>query len=133
MEYNELLDWYKDEIKIDKLRYPFKVYAKNFENEDIAKQSIDNVCNYIIDNFENICKAICNKLLDIKNESWLDDDEDPLDKDFFIKILNKIDSISINSDLSSIIYFDDNNLFWGTLIEVRLNKNLEIVDIDLSK
>ena len=34
MEYNELLDWYKDERKIDKLKYEFKIYVKNSESEE---------------------------------------------------------------------------------------------------
>jgi len=133
MEYNELLDWYKDERKIDKLKESFKVYIKNSESEEIAKINIDNVCNFLNDNYENICNIVTDKMLNEKNENWLDDDEEPLTRDYFIKILNKIDSISINNDLTTNIYFDDNNLFWGTLIEVNLNKDLHITNVGLVK
>lgn len=133
MEYNELLDWYKDEIKIDKSKHEFKVYVKNSESEEIAKINIDNVCNFLNTNFENICNIIADALLKEKNEKWLDDDEDVLSREYFIKILNKIDSISINDDLTTTIYFDDNNLFWGTLIEVNLDKDLHIINVGLVK
>lgn len=133
MEYNELLDWYKEERKINNLKNAFKIYVKNSESEEIAKTNMDNVCNFLNNNYENICNIVTDNLLKEKNENWLDDGEEPLNREYFLRILNKIDSISINNDLTTSIYFNDNNLFWGTLIEVSLDKDLHIINIGLVK
>lgn len=57
------------------------------------------------------------KLLQLKNEYWLDEDEKILTKNKFKSRL-KLDSISINEDGTFDFWLDDGNLFLGHTIQV---------------
>jgi hypothetical protein len=62
-----------------------------------------------------------NQLLDLKNDVWLDEDEEELSADAFTTCMS-IDSISFEEDGSFQIWYADGDLFWGHSITVSCNQ-----------
>jgi hypothetical protein len=70
------------------------------------------------------------ELLPLKNESWLDDDESPLNASQF-KSRMTLQSISIHPDGEFEFWHDDGDLFWGHSIQISgsLDEGLTQADI----
>lgn len=60
------------------------------------------------------------ELLELKNDTWLQDDETPLSKEDFIERM-VLESITFNRDGSFDFWHDDGDMFWGHSIEVAGN------------
>ena len=76
-------------------------------------------------------EKICEELLEVKNESWLDEDERPLTtKEFISKIY--VESITINNTDEFQMCFNDGDIFWGHAITVEsdLKRNIENIGIE---
>ena len=70
------------------------------------------------------------KLLELKNDSWLEEDEKEVtEKEFKERI--KFAGLHIFSE-SANFYFDDDDLFWGHTIEVTVNQKLEFTNADIT-
>ena len=70
------------------------------------------------------------KLLHLKNETWLEEGEVPLSPEKF-KAQMKIHSITISSDGSIEFWYDDGDLFWGHLIRISgsIDEGLKQADV----
>ncbi|MGA9520096.1 MAG: DUF2262 domain-containing protein [Myxococcaceae bacterium] len=60
------------------------------------------------------------KLLGRKNDSWLDEDEDPLTSDEF-KARMQLTALDFSGDGGVTFWHDDGDLFWGHAIEIDMN------------
>ena len=107
-----VVTYYPDELTID-------------ENDFIA--GINDRMYWIYKNKNEIDNIIIDRLLSLKNEDWLTDDEEVLSKNEFIKRI-KVASIMFFDDLSLEIMFDDGGLFWKHVIVVRLDKDKNLTD-----
>ncbi|ULC60448.1 DUF2262 domain-containing protein [Flaviramulus sp. BrNp1-15] len=86
--------------------------------------------NWISKNKNEINSQIAKKLLPLKNQSWLNDNESIItERDFINRI--KLGSILFFGDLSSELVYDDGNLFWGHQIVADLNKKNELTNVDI--
>lgn len=70
------------------------------------------------------------KLLNLKNESWLDEDEKELTAEEF-KSKMKLESITFESDGSFDFWHNDGDLFWGHAIQISGNLNDGLTDADI--
>ena len=70
-------------------------------------------------------------MLSLKNETWLEEDEEPLTKERFAEIIT-LKSIAAYSDGSLTLYFDDNDIFWGHSIVVNVKKNHVLHDASIA-
>lgn len=70
------------------------------------------------------------ELLQLKNESWLDGDEDPVSASEFLESMI-LESITVNSEGGIEFLHDDGDLFWGHAIQVwgNVETGLEGADI----
>lgn len=57
-------------------------------------------------------QAIVAELLPLKNDTWLEEDEAPLEAEEFLRRLT-VSSVAVGGDGSFDFYFDDGDLFWG--------------------
>ncbi|WP_343632913.1 DUF2262 domain-containing protein [Fluviicola sp.] len=71
------------------------------------------------------------QLLELKNESWLDEDENELTQQDFTERLIQVETITYNTDGSLTIWFDDNDLFWGHGIAVELDEHLNCTEANI--
>lgn len=82
-------------------------------------------------NLDEIREFAGRKLLELKNESWLDEDENELTQQDFTERLIRVESITYNVDGTLTIWFDDNDLFWGHGIAVELDKYLNCSEANI--
>lgn len=92
---------------------------------------VNEKLNWLGAHREKVEEAIADKLLELKNESWLDENEKPVSKKAFMKRLT-IESIEFYHDSSAQLWFDDGDLFWGHAVTIDLTENLELEDATLS-
>jgi len=99
--------------------------------EEITKEKMPKTVT--IKNLDFIKKAkeySAHKLLELKNDSWLEEDEKEVtEKEFKERI--KFAGLHIFSE-SANFYFDDDDLFWGHTIEVTVNQKLEFTNADIA-
>ena len=70
------------------------------------------------------------KLIELKNDSWLEEDEKEVTEKEF-KERMRFTGLHIFSE-SANFYFDDDGLFWGHTIEVTVNQKLEFTNADIA-
>ena len=103
--------------------------------EEIHKEILNRNMD-ILKDFPLLCCLIekvkdytTHKLLKLKNDLWLEEDEKEVTKKDF-KDRMKFTGLYIFSE-SANFYLDDSNLFWGHTIEVTVNQNLKFVDANI--
>lgn len=64
------------------------------------------------------CEVAAATLLAVKNESWLNEGEQPMSEAQFMRKM-KLESITVEEDGSFDFWFEDGDIFWGHSIEVR--------------
>ncbi len=79
---------------------------------------------------QRINEYAADQLLALKNENWLEDDEEPLTPAAFISHMT-LESISIEEDGGFTFWHDDGDLFWGHTIQISgsLEEGLKFADI----
>jgi hypothetical protein len=70
-------------------------------------------------------------LLDLKNEVWLQGEEDPLTAEEFTRRLS-LYAVEIDSDGCATLYFADDGIFAGHSISVYLDADGELWDTKLA-
>lgn len=63
---------------------------------------------------------VVQELLELKNDNWLDDDEDEVSPEEFVERI-WISSVSVQENGDFVFWYDDGNLFWDHAIEVEGN------------
>lgn len=121
---------YKEKDKAYKLVKENIEYYFSADNKAELKKVKDIFLNIeIIDFIEKAKDYAAKKLLKLKNDLWLEDDEKELSKKEF-KTRMEFTSLYVFRE-SANFYFDDGDLFWGHTIEVNVNKNLEFTDANI--
>ena len=64
------------------------------------------------------CEFAVATLLAVKNESWLNEGEEPMSEAQFMRKM-KLESITVDEDGSFDFWFEDGDIFWGHSTEVR--------------
>jgi len=130
--FREAPDTVLDEIK----QKSYKLVKEDIEyyfsadNKEELKKVKDIFSNIeIINLVEKAKEYTVKKLLKLKNDLWLEEDEKEVTKKEF-KARMKFTSLYVFSE-SANFYFDDGDLFWGHTIEVNVNQNLEFTDANI--
>ncbi|CAJ0716673.1 hypothetical protein LMG6871_01873 [Ralstonia edaphis] len=80
---------------------------------------------------EKVRDFAASRLLDLKNGSWLDDDEAPLAASDFVRKVS-IQSVVVDADGACEFWLDDGALFWGHSIVVRGSLSEGLVDAEIA-
>ena len=121
--YDKKLNAYK--LFKEEIEYYFS--ADNKEELKKVKNIFSNI--ELTQFIEKAKEYTAHKLLKLKNDLWLKEDEKEVTKKDF-KNRMKFTSLYVFSE-SANFYFDDGNLFWGHTIEVTINQNLEFIDANI--
>lgn len=70
------------------------------------------------------------KLLELKNDTWLGEDESEFTESQFIEKMS-LSTISFETDGSMTFWFDDGDLFWGHTISVTVDENDQLIDAEI--
>lgn len=119
-----LVNMFRNKVEI--IYDPSELIIK--EGDFISK--INEKLNWIINNENEINNEIANKLLGLKNESWLEENESELSERKFIKKI-KLVAINFFDELSSELIFDDGGLFWEHEIVVDLDTNNALTAVNI--
>ena len=99
-------------------------YYFSADNKEELKKVKNIFSNIELTQFiEKAKEYTAHKLLKLKNDLWLEEDEKEVTKKDFKERI-KFTSLYVFSE-SANFYFDDGDLFWGHTIEVTINQNLE--------
>ena len=121
--YDKKLNAYK--LFKEEIEYYFS--ADNKEELKKVKNIFSNI--ELTQFIEKAKEYTAHKLLKLKNDLWLEEDEKEVTKKDF-KDRMKFTSLYVFSE-SANFYFDDGDLFWGHTIEVTINQNLEFIDANI--
>lgn len=106
--------------------YNIAVFDLNSDEAETATSLANSVCNWLNKNLNKVKLYASAELLPVKNDEWLEEDEDLVTEDIFTETI-ELSSVMIFSDGSFEVYFNDNDLFWGHSIKVDINDQYDFV------
>jgi hypothetical protein len=130
LRYEEEYDWYKGQIKVR--QSDVSIQLSTDEEGEVAS-SLKRATNFVgeLGNHAELAKEYAaQKLLELKNETWIDDDEQPLTTEQFQQRM-VLESISIDSEGEISFYHNDGDLFWGHCILVTMDSANNFIDADI--
>ena len=89
------------------------------EEMEISKETLAAVMEIIDEAEENARKYAAQELLDTKNKSWLEKDEQPLTAGEFSERLILTDVVAMGDIVQ--FWFEDDDMFWGHSVRIDLN------------
>lgn len=98
--------------------------------ESVFINELNQKLNWINKNENEINSVIAEKLLPLKNEGWIEENERKISKQEFVNRI-KLTSIIVFDDTSLELVYNDGNLFWKHQIIVDLNKENKITDVNI--
>ena len=101
------------------------------DEERNATVLANEISNWMDTNINPTKQYAATELLQLKNESWLEEDEVPLTESEFIENIN-IESILAFSNKSFKIFFTDNDIFWGHAIAVAIDRDLNFNGVNIA-
>jgi hypothetical protein len=113
--YTKKIEWDNKNVELNIEKYKGKRLSDAFitANEFIREQIMWD---------QKVKKFAANKLLKLKNEEWLEENEKEITLEQFVERIN-VENINIFSRKRFEIYFDDGDIFWGH--EIIVSGNLE--------
>jgi len=131
LTFNKETDCFEGSLILNNKSYDLSV--SDFEINERAKAEIlaIKISGWIKVNLEKSKEFVAEKLLKLKNEDWLLENEKPLGREKFIESI-EFDGILAFSGGNFEIYFKDNNLFGGHTIIVDINESFEFEDVNIA-
>lgn len=130
LEWDNNLRWYRGRLQIADLS--FRLSLNPEEGTDVthallrAKQVVGDFARYRA----MAAEYAVSELLDLKNSTWLDDDERPITAEEF-KARMRLESITVESDSSTTFWHDDGDLFYGHSIQVSIDADDHCTGVDI--
>lgn len=109
------------------------VTVSDFEEKDIEAATIlsNKILSWFTINRNKVMEfAATDDLLKLKNEVWLEEDEDEITKEEFINRI-VLENISIYSDGNFDVWYGDGDIFWGHAVKVNISKDFQFVESDM--
>ena len=135
LTYNDKLEWYEGKFKVENKVIEVSVY--NAEPNEFEKliSFADKQINSKF--YEEMLLKMESKMIELKNDAWLGEDEETGEDEPPITIENFRKRISISSivfydDCTSSIYCNDDDIFWGHSIDISVDKNGKFKDANLA-
>jgi hypothetical protein len=121
LRYEQEYDWYEGKLRIQHLEIAIQLSTDEANSVASALKRATNLVGEL-ENYAQLAKEYAAEgLLEIKNETWIDDDdEEPLTPAQFQQRMI-LESISIDSDGEVSFYHNDGDLFWGHCILVTMD------------
>ncbi|MEM7477362.1 MAG: DUF2262 domain-containing protein [Planctomycetota bacterium] len=119
---NRSVNWFEGEATWNKQRVRVTFPVDEEQAHGVALKAAESLWLDQAKWKERIEKYAAEKLLAVKNDIWLEDDEPQVTSEQFIARMT-LTSISFDSDGGFEFWFDDGDLFWGHSIMVSGNLN----------
>ena len=130
LRYSNQYDCYEGQINFQQLQISISL---DMDDEGVT-EALLNKANDLVMGLENYAENTkyyaVEKLLELKNEGWLDENEEPLTpKQFKTRMVLKSISIWLEGDVE--FYHNDGNLFLGHCILITMDKSDRFIDADI--
>lgn len=76
------------------------------------------------------CRYAAEQLLEVKNDSWLDEDEEELTEEEFAQRMT-LESLTLDEDGEVTLWYEDGDLFWGHSICIRRSQKGEWLSAEM--
>lgn len=116
---NRSIDWFEGK-SIWKGKNIDIFFAGDLNKINKTESNADKILSKQIEIDKYIKQEICKELLPLKNESWLDENEEKITEEEFVSKIS-LDSIIVNNEDDYVMNFYDGNIFWGHCIVVEAN------------
>lgn len=132
--YNENFEWYEGKIEINKKIVELSI---QYCSPKKLEKALSFINDFLISNsIPKILFEMSEKMTELKNENWLDIDENTGKEEEKInseEFRNRIyiESIVFQDDCSSTIYCSDDTIFWGHTIEINVDKKGNFIGANL--
>lgn len=132
--YHEKLDWYEGELNINGSFCNIYLHYSNPEQfEKLAAFAEIQIGKKL---YEEMLLSAEIPMIELKNDSWLEEDEEtgeeqPITAEEFRQRVS-IESIVFNENGSSSIFCNDDDIFWGHSIEIRVDEKGEYKSANLA-
>ena len=129
-QYNSEFNWYESSRQINGIQAKIYVSDKEVKEVEALNNRLNQAMDWVKNDFELIKKYCADNLLELKNESWADSEEEQVTEEEFKNLL-LLESIKIESDGRLELIFQDGDLFWGHLIVVRSDADYKLNYADI--
>jgi hypothetical protein len=131
LEYDKRLDWYSTKLALDGESVDLRIHCDGAAGEPPALSHAARMVGKV----KELCRAAkecaVRDLLDLKNDTWLDEDEPEVDAEQF-KRLMRLEGIVVYGDGSAEFYHLDGDLFWGHCILVHMDASERFDKADIA-
>lgn len=105
----------------------------DFDKNDYgqAKALALKLKDWLENNLSKAKEYAASKLLKIKNENWLSEQEKPISSNKFVELI-EFEGVLVFAEGSFEIYFNDHDLFGGHTIIVDINEKFEFEDANIA-
>lgn len=127
LRYSNQYDWYEGQINFQQSQISISL---NMGDEGVTEALLNKANNLVIrlENYaENAKNYAVERLLKLKNEVWLDDNEEPLTPEQF-KTRMVLESINVYPEGDVELYHSDGDLFFGHYILVEMDSSDRFLD-----
>ena len=124
------IGYYESSVEVGGARIAVRVAAEVFDDKPRAGALLDEVIGVVERERERVLGQVVEELLEDKNDGWLRDGEAPLSEQDFRRKL-ALEAIAIGPGGEIELSLDDDGMFWGHLIVVKLDSAYRLVRVDL--
>lgn len=124
--YEELLKGYVGSIELSEMPLKINLVADSTQVESLGNKLIDFLES---EAFEDAFIEGLEKLLEIKNKDWLNDDEAAYTLEEFCDFVS-LDAIVMYSDKIE-LYTDDLELLWRNRAILKYDANYQLIDVEI--
>jgi len=128
--WDDNVSWYSGKVASGGIVVEVSLTGDNYGSVEIAlaraRSVVQNIRHYV----ELARKHAVDNLLDLKNDNWLEEDEEPLTPGSFMDRMT-LQSMVFSSDGSVRFYHHDGNLFYGHCIEIGIDVHDNCVGADI--
>lgn len=131
LRYNSEYDWYEGQVTFRQLQIPI---CLDTDDEGKIESVLSRVNHFVIQLEQYSEKAkdyAVNKMLELKNSVWLDENEKPLTSEQF-KNHMVLESIVIRSEGDVEFYHSDGEMFLGHCILVTMDVSNHFIDAHIA-
>lgn len=129
-QYNSDYDYYESELEINGISTAIYVTNDKVKEIEILNNRLNQAIDWLEDNYETIKQYCADNLRELKNESWVETEEEKVTEEEFKERL-QLESIKIESDGGLELAFQDGDLFWGHWIVVKTDPEYRLNYADI--
>lgn len=131
IKFNDSTDDFETFLTFNSKSYDFSICDFDKNDYGQAKALALKIKEWLENNLSKAKEYAASKLLKLKNENWLSEQEKPLSLSKFLETI-EFDGILAFSEGSFEIYFNDHDLFGGHTIIVDISETFEFENANIA-